>query len=357
MADEDKTSKTEEPTSKRLGDARQKGQVAKSKEVSFVAVMFAGLLALTMSGEHLYSELTEMMRYYFSEVPKLDIGLETTNMLFDTAFLHLLQAVLPCFLALLVVSFFANVAQIGGFLFTLEPLQPKFSKINPMKGVKRIFSVQSLVELAKSLFKIGVTGTVAFLAVSQELSTLPYTAFMSTGEFMVYMVTVSLKIVFYILLVMIAMAAADFSFQKWDHNDKLKMTKQEVKDEAKQTEGNPETKRRIRQAQMDMARKRMMQEVPTADVVITNPTHFAIALKYEEGMHAPTVVAKGQDKIALKIREIAMENNVPIVEDKPLARSIFKTTEIGDIIPPELYQAVAEVLAYIYKLKGNRQVA
>ncbi len=353
MGDEDKLSKTEEPTAKRLEDARGKGQVAKSKEISFVAVIFGGLISLYYSGEYLYENITSVMYYFFWDAPHLKINEGTAVQFFQDAIAQIFFAIVPFLLVIFVVAFLANVAQIGGFLFTLEPLQPKFSKINPAKGIKRVFSMQSIVELIKSLFKIFVTGTVAFLVIMGEWDMVPYTAYMSAWDFLSFMSYVSLKIVFYVLLVMLIMAAADFSFQKFDFTKNMRMTKQEVKDEMKQTDGNPETKRRIKQVQHDLSQKRMMQDVPTADVIITNPTHFACALKYEEGMVAPTLVAKGKDRVALKIKEIAQEHDIPVIEDKTLARAVYKTTEIGDIIPPDLYQAVAEVLAYVFRLKAS----
>ncbi len=351
MGDEDKSSKTEEPTAKRLDDARQKGQVAKSKEISFVAVIFAGLICLYFSGGYLYENITNVMYYFFWDAPHLELDEGTAVQFFTDAITQIFFAIIPFLLVIFLVAFIANVAQIGGFLFTLEPLQPKFSKISPAKGIKRVFSMQSVVELIKSLFKIFVTGTVAFLEIMNEWDMIPYTAYMSAWDLLGFISYISLKIIFYVLLVMLIMATADFSFQKFDFNNNMKMTKQEVKDEMKQTDGNPETKRRIKQVQHDLSQKRMMQEVPSADVIITNPTHFACALKYEEGMIAPTLLAKGKDLVAHKIKDIAKEHDIPVVEDKTLARAIYKTTEIGDIIPPDLYQAVAEILAYVYRLK------
>ena len=353
MADDDKDSKTEEPTSKRLGDARQKGQVAKSQEVGYVAVMLGGLTALYYFGGHLYTHVTDLMRYFFTEIPSIEITATTTVVLFDTVLAEIFFTIVPFLIVIAVVALMANLAQVG-VLFTLHPLQPKFSKLNPLKGAKKFVSKQALVDLSKSLFKVSITGLIAFLTVMSEYDMLPYTAYMTTMEYVIFISQVSLKIAFAIMLVMVVVALADLTFQKYKHVEDLKMTKQEIKDENKQTEGNPEIKKRIKQKQFEMFQKRMMNDVPTADVIITNPTHFAVALKYQEGMAAPTVVAKGQDAIALKIREIATEHNVPIVEDKPVARALYKSAEIGDIIPPEMYQAVAEILAYVYRLNGNK---
>jgi flagellar biosynthetic protein FlhB len=240
----------------------------------------------------------------------------------------------------------------NGFLLTSETLTPKLSKLNPFSGLKRLFSLKSLTELVKSIIKILIVGTVSYLVVRKEMDAFPGLINLGVADILIFISKIAFKTMLYTSLVMILMAIADVAYQRWQHEKDLRMTKQEVKDESKQRDGDPAVKARIRAVQRDMARKRMMAAVPEATVVITNPTHLAIALKFDKDLPAPIVLAKGAGHMAAKIRAIANENDVPVVEQKPLARSMFKLVEVGDYIPAELYRAVAEVLAYVYRLKG-----
>ena len=265
-----------------------------------------------------------------------------------------LSILMPMMIALLVIGIVANVAQIG-FNIKEDLLAPDFTKLNPFSGVKRLVSIKALVELAKSIVKIGFVGLIAYLVLRRELVAIPSLIRADVSETAVYMGTVAFKIAFFVCLGLIVLAAADFAYQRWQHHKNLMMTKQEVKEERKQSDGDPKVKSRIRSMQMEMAQRRMMAAIPTADVIITNPTHFAIAIKFDaHAMDAPQVVAKGADYMAQRIREIAQEHEVPLVENKPLARALFSSTDIGGFIPAELYRAVAEVLAYVYRLKGIR---
>jgi len=260
----------------------------------------------------------------------------------------------PILIIIMVAGVLANVAQTGGLQFSLHPLSPKWSKLNPLKGFSRIFSKTSLVELFKSVFKITVVSIIAYQTVNGHWDEVPTLMGYGVGQTLFFMGEVMIEIMAKVLLVMIFLAALDYAFQKYTYLENLRMTKQEVKDERKDLEGNPQIKQRIRSVQMEMMRRRMMTAVPEADVVVTNPTHFSVAIKYDmENDAAPVVVAKGQNEIALRIREIAKENNVPLVEDKPLARTLYKTVDVGQLIPASLYKAVAEILAYVFKLKGK----
>jgi flagellar biosynthetic protein FlhB len=260
----------------------------------------------------------------------------------------------PILIIIMVAGVLANVVQTGGLHFSLHPLKPKWSKLNPLKGFGRIFSKTSLVELFKSLFKISIVSVIAYQTINSHWDEIPLLMGYGVGQVLVFMGEVMVEIMIKVLLVMIFLAALDFSFQKYTYLENLRMTKQEVKDERKDLEGNPQIKQRIRSVQMEMMRRRMMAAVPEADVVVTNPTHFSIAIKYDTKIDAaPVVVAKGQNEIALRIREIAKESNVPLVEDKPLARTLYKTVDVGQLIPASLYKAVAEILAYVFKLKGK----
>jgi len=247
----------------------------------------------------------------------------------------------------------SNLIQIGGLRFSTHPLIPKFSKLSPLKGFGRIFSKNTVMELFKSLFKVGIITTLSYFTIKSHWEEIPPLMGLGVGQILSFMGFVALEIIFQILLMMIFLSLLDLAFQRFTYRENLRMTKQEVKEERKETDGNPQIKQRIRTAQMEMARKRMMAAVPDADVVVTNPTHISIAIKYDpEKTSAPAVVAKGVGPIAMRIREIAKEHGVPLVEDKPLARTLHKTVEIGQLIPASLYKAVAEILAYVYKLKN-----
>lgn len=260
----------------------------------------------------------------------------------------------PVLLAIMVAGILANLVQTQGFKFSLHPLQPNFQKLNPLKGFGRILSRQGLMELFKSLFKISVVSIVVYMTIKGRFDQIPLLMDFPIGQILSYMGEVGNEIMFKVFLMMIVLAAMDYGFQRFSYFENMRMSKQEVKEERKETEGNPLVKQRIRSAQMQMARKRMMAAVPKADVVVTNPTHISVAIKYDSSKHdVPIVVAKGMGHIAHKIREVAKANGIPLVEDKPLARTLYKTVEIGQSIPATLYKAVAEILAYVYRLKGK----
>jgi len=258
----------------------------------------------------------------------------------------------PVFIALILAGIIGNVGQFG-FLFTTKPLIPKFEKINPIKGLKRIFSAKTLVEGIKMVLKSIVAFMVGFWLFFDFIHDMPRVEMMEFYEQIKWFANKSLILIFAMLAVFFVFALIDFAYQKYTYKKSLRMSKQEIKDEYKQTEGNPEVKAKIRQIQREMAKKRMISEIPKADVVITNPTHYAVAIRYDKTKdEAPRVVAKGVDHLALKIKEIAREHDVMIVENPPLARELYKSVDVGEIIPPKLYKAVAEVLAFVYKSKG-----
>jgi flagellar biosynthetic protein FlhB len=260
----------------------------------------------------------------------------------------------PLLLTVLVAGILANFVQVG-LVFSAEALEPKFSKIDPVKGFQRLFSLKSFAELTKSIVKLCVVSYVAYVTVKGEIEVIPSLMDRSIGDIMVYMGEISFKIILRTSWVLIVLAIMDYVYQRWEYEKGLRMSRQEIKDEYKQTEGDPLMKARIRRIQREMARKRMMAKVPKADVVITNPEHIAVALEYDQlKMFAPVVVAKGVGFIAEKIKEIARQNNVPIIENKPLAQVLNKMVKVNEVIPENLYKAVAEVLAYIYGLKAKR---
>lgn len=343
--------KSEEPTGKRLEESRKKGQIARSKELNTLAVTLTGTVALIIFGAYMGNVLMDIMRGNFS-LPREVLMSERSMALYLLASgKEALLAVQPFLLALLIASVAGPIA-LGGWLFSAEALQPKASRMNPLAGLKRMFSVQALVELIKALAKFLVILALALVVLSVDQDDLLAIA----NEPIEPAILHSLKVVgwsaFWLSCGLILIAAVDVPFQLWSHKQKLMMTKQEVRDEYKDTEGKPEVKGRIRQLQREMAERRMMQAVPQADVVITNPTHFAVALKYDpEKGGAPMLLAKGGDFLALKIREIAQEHQVMVLESPALARAVYYSTELDQEIPAGLYLAVAQVLAYVYQLR------
>lgn len=351
----DDADKTEEATPKRKEEARKKGQVPKSTELHTVAVLLLVLCFMNLAGEWLFGIIYRYMQNCFSP-SHMNVEVTESN-LFSIMFFHL-QTYLLFFLPIGFIAMFAgvaiNYAQVG-FLFTLEPLKPKFDKINPISGLKRIFSPRSIVELVKALVKLLIVGYFAYDTIKNRmgifLTALNQGPLKMAGNVWSILFAAAIKICSFLLL----LAVLDYVYQRWEYKKSIRMTKKEVKDEYKMQEGNPQIKAKIRQRQRQMAMRRMMQEVPKADVVITNPTHYAVALSYNASkMAAPIVVAKGENFIAAKIKEIARENDVAMVENKPLAQALYRTVDIGAMIPAELFKAVAEVLAFVYRLRQEK---
>ncbi len=351
--------KTEEPTSKKLEDARKEGQVAKSREITnafellsfFVIIYFwAQYMGTFFVGDmyDIYTQIPEYVKMYEGHVQE-----QTLSMLFVQSMLRILLMLAPVLAAGMLVAFVTNVVQVKWKL-TTKPLQPKFNKLSPISGFKRIFSLNSLVELVKSLLKIGLIGYVVYSYLKKNMPPLYqfYGLSLNQGIMTIGMLVVNLGI--RISLFYMVIAFLDLIYQRVKFKNDMKMTKQEVKDEYKNQEGDPQIKSRQRQRMQEASRRRMMQQLPQADVVITNPTHYAVAIKYDQDLYdAPYVVAKGADYLAQKIRETARENHIEIVENKPLARMLYANVDVGSVVPPELYQAVAEVLAFVYHLQGK----
>ncbi|AIF52109.1 flagellar biosynthesis protein FlhB [Pelosinus sp. UFO1] len=342
--------KTEEGTAKRKGEAREKGQVAKSTEVNSVFVILAAFFTLKIIGSYIYDELIGYMQLVFTNLVLPDITINSLQEIFFGFGVVFLKTALPMMCVILLISLTINFIQVG-FIFSLEPLMPSFSKINPIAGFGRLFSKRSIVELAKSILKIVIIGYFIYRFMIKQTLQIPALVGAELIDSLHLTASLILDLVFQISAVMMVLAAFDYFYQWWEHKQSLMMSKDDIKQEFKQMEGDPQIKGKIKQRQRAMSMQRMMQEVPKADVIVTNPTHFAVALKYDKEMLAPVIVAKGQDLIAQKIKEIAKENSVVIVENKILARALYAAVEINQPVPPELYQAVAEVLAYVYKLK------
>lgn len=346
--------KTEDPTQRRLAEARKKGDVAKSMEIPSAAVLLAGLLTIYTLSNYMLAALKNLVRYYLSNSHNITIIPDNLTGLIYEVMSHLTVILLPVMAAVLITALIANYAQIG-FLFTTEKIKPELKKIDPIQGVAKKFSLQTINELLKSLFKIAIIGYVAYWEIIHSLPEFMPLMDQETYQILSFMANTAFWIFLKCAILIAILAIIDYVFQRWQFMKKMKMTKQEIKEEAKQTEGDPHVKGRIRSIQMEMARKRMMTEIPSADVVITNPTRLAVALRYDNNfMTAPLVVAKGAGLVAQRIREIATEHKVPIVEDKPLARALFQTSNIDQPIPENLYQAVAEVLAYVYGMRKRK---
>ncbi len=343
--------KTEKATPKKKQDSRKKGQVAKSQDINTALVLLAVFLFLFFAGSYLINILIYIMRHSFQEYIMLDLTEEGIQVIFLDVLKELVIFLGPIMAVAMVGGIIANYAQVG-VLFSTEAIQPKLEKLDPIKGFKRIFSVRALVELLKSMLKIGFVGVVAFAILWMRIDEILYLSQKSIGAAMATIGSLTVQMGLFAVLALLFLAVLDYFYQKYDFEKNIRMSKQDIKDEHKNSEGDPLIKSKIKQKQREMAMRRMMQEVPKADVVITNPTHYAIALKYDDAVSdAPIVVAKGVDFVAQKIKLIAKENDVAAVENRPLARALYSQAEIGETIPEEFFKAVAEILAYVYRIK------
>lgn len=356
MADdgEDQAQKTEEPTAKRREEAHKKGQVAFSREVtSFLILCVLGITVAGYAPTMMLDTKLLLMRYIV-QADSLQVDMNgVSDALFSSASGALRILIAPI-LGLIFVIIGSSLMQ-NGVIFSHEPIVPKLSKISPIGGFKRMFSVRSVVEFLKGIFKITVVGVVAFISIYPDLIHIRQLPNSTTGAMLDYLQHLSVKLIIGVLIAMFFIALLDLFFQRMQHIKQLRMTKQEIRDEYKQSEGDPMVKQRLRALRQERARQRMMAAVPKADVVITNPTHFAVALKYDApAMKAPVVLAKGQDLIAQRIREVAEEHDIPVVENKLLARALFDSAEIDQEIPVMHYEAVAKIISYVYQLKGRK---
>ncbi len=346
--------RTEAPSAKRRADFRKKGQVAQSREVQTALLFTITLLFWIFYASFFMGRIEELLAEVWKNLDTFKITPPAVMKLSYFLSKNLALLLAPLFVIALMVGFFSTFMQIG-WLFTAQPLTPDLAKLDPIKGMGRFISKRSLVELIKSLLKVLLIGWVAFSTVKDRFDDALLLGIMDIHETMNYLGTTALLVMAKVVAVMIFLAAIDYAFVRYEMEQKLKMTKQEQKEEMKETEGDPHIKSKIRSIQQQLARSRMMAAVPEADVVITNPTHIAVALKYDpDTMQAPEVVAKGQELVARKIRELARENDVPLVENPPVARLLHSKVEIGGSIPDELFRAVAEILAYVYSLKSKQ---
>lgn len=356
MAEEqDDSQKTEEPSQKRLDEAREKGRVASSREINHWFMIGAGTLFVTTFAPQALGDIQRLLLPFIEQPEAIPTDLAHLQRTMLSTFGELLLAtLLP--LAVVVAAAIAGGFVQHGFLVSAENIMPKLEKISPMAGVKRLFSARSIMEFVKGLAKLAIVGTVATMLIWPLGGQLAQLTSMEMVQVLALTGSLAARLMIGVLAVMTLIAGLDFLYQKFEHLKKLRMSRQELKDEYRQSEGDPIVKSRLRQIRMERARRRMMAAVPQADVVITNPTHYAVALKYiAADMSAPRLVAKGVDAVAFKIREIAEENKVPIVENPPLARGLYAAVDIDQEIPPEHYKAVAEVIGYVMRLKRRPQ--
>jgi len=356
MAEESDQERTEAPSPQRLEKAREEGQVPQSRELATFVVLMTGGAALWVMARGLGQSMSQIVRGGLQFNPAIARDSAYVMAQLSDQFLDAALALAP-FLALVLIAALASPMLLRGWLFSTKAFMPDFNRLNPLSGIKRMFSTQGLVELVKSLAKVGLLGVVAVWLIWSNLDAIFSLSLEEPSSAIQHMGDLIGKVFLLASGAMIFIVVLDLPYQLWSFYNKLKMTKEQLRQEAKESEGDPHIKARIRAQQREAARRRMMSEVPTADVVVTNPTHYAVALKYTEGkMGAPRVVAKGADAVAARIREVAAENRVPLLEAPPLARALFRHTELGDEIPATLYAAVAEVLAYVFQLRHFQQL-
>ena len=350
MAESDSGERTEEPTAKKLSEARSKGQIARSKELGTMFVLVGSAVSLMLTGGLLVDALKGIMKRLFSLNRQEAMDIHALSQVISDAVVALIAPLAWIFFIIMLAAFIGNTL-LGGMNFSWEAAAPKANKLSPIAGFKRMFGVQAMVEFIKSLLKFFVVAITAYLLLYSLFEQILGLSKEATPINFAHAVELLLWMFFALTLSLVIIAMVDAPYQVWNHNRQLKMTKQEVKDEMKNTEGSPEIKGRIRKTQYEMSQRRMMAEVPNADVVITNPTHFSVALKYEvDGSRAPMVIAKGIDEMALHIRKIAKEHEVEIIASPALARSLYYTTELDEDVPEQLFAAVAQVLAFVFQL-------
>ncbi|CDQ40099.1 flagellar biosynthesis protein FlhB [Virgibacillus salexigens] len=345
--------KTEKATPKKRQDERKKGKVAKSQDVNTAILLLFSFIVLFVFGSSMKDGMTSLFEHTFTEFIHWDVTEATVHQLFTGATVEIAKILAPIMLIALIAGIASNFLQIG-FLFTTESIKFDLKKIDPIQGAKRIFSVRALVELLKSLLKIVCIGAVTFAVIWIYKDDMMMLAFKTPDSALAFFGQVTMVMGITATIVLLVLSVLDYVYQRYDYEKNLRMSKQDIKDEYKNIEGDPLIKSKIKEKQRQMATRRMMSEVPQADVVITNPTHFAIAIKYDEAKaSAPYILAKGADEVAWKIKEIAKANEIITVENKPLARSLYGSVDIGEVIPEEFFKAVAEILAYVYKLENK----
>lgn len=354
--DQDQSSKTEDPSQKKLDEAVEKGQVVNSKEVTTFIMLFLLTITAIWVIPYTMSIIGGKLRFFVENSGKLPVDQGGISILLVDIMKKTLLYISPIFFVTIISAFASSYIQHGEFIFTSEQIQPKLSKISISKGFSRIFSMKNFVEFLKGIFKISLVGVFVYLVILGDVKEMSQYQELSIAGILNQLKMMILDILILVTIIMAVIASLDFAYQKYEHHNQLKMTKQEVKDEYKQTEGNPEVKQKIRALRREQSQRRIKQTVPTATVVITNPEHYAVALKYEmNDLNAPVCVAKGLDLIAQKIKEIAKENKVPVVESPPLARALYKDVKIDEETPVEHFEAVAKIISYVMSLEKQEK--
>jgi flagellar biosynthetic protein FlhB len=354
MASEaDQGERSEEATQQRREDFRKRGQVAQTRELSSVLLLFSSVLLIWMTSRFFFTQIYEVFNQSLGETLVAAVRQGDALHILSFAVGKMALIIVPIMVLFWLVGFCSSLLQIG-FIYNEEALQIRWDRLDPVSGFKRLLSLKALIEGGKSILKVSLILGITYMLLRKQINLLPHLMDFSVGQILAFLGELLTRLLGGVGTFMLALAAIDYFYQRWDLEQEMRMTKQEVKEEVKSREGDPMIRARIKRIQRDLAGKRMMEDVPKADVIVTNPTHLAIALKYDETMAAPRVIAKGADLVAQKIREIAREHGIPIVENKPLARTMFKTLKIGATIPRELYTAVAEVLSYVYRLKRKK---
>ncbi|TWT27837.1 flagellar biosynthesis protein FlhB [Planomicrobium sp. CPCC 101110] len=345
--------KTEKATPQKRQESKRKGQVAKSAEIPAALILLGGIMLLSISGGWMLDHILAVYRINYTQYISWELTPGSVRTLFEQMTFSAVKIVAPMMIAAVVLGALGNYVQVG-VMFTTEPLMAKLERLNPIQGAKKIFAVRALVELLKSLLKIVIIGTAAFLVLWSQKDELFLLSQKSLGYSLSFLGGLTAQLVLVAASILMVLAVLDYLYQKFEFEKGIRMSKQDIRDEIKKAEGDPLIKSKIREQQRQMSMNRMIQDLPNADVLITNPTHYAVAIKYDaETMEAPTVIAMGKDHLALKIKEKAKEHGIVIMENKPLARALYAQVEVGDTVPEDLFLAVAEVLAYIYRLKGK----
>lgn len=356
MADYSEQERTEEATQQRREDFRRRGQVAQTRELSSVLLLLGAAMVFAVMGSFFLQQIMSSYKMVYDYITPGEMNKDSLFSMIGHLGVSSFLVLGPLFLIAMVISAGSSIMQVG-FLVSEDALTPNFEKINPIEGFKKLFSWRSLIEGAKSLLKLTVICFAVYYVMADSVLTLPKLVYLAPAEILSYLSARIFDLLLGVGIILVIIAVSDYFVQRYQLEEQMKMTKQEIRDEMKTREGDPLIKARIRKIQKEVAQRRMMADVPKADVIITNPTHLAIALKYAPDKYpAPIMLAKGQDYVATRIREIAMQHNIPIVENKPLARTIYKTLEVGQVIPRELFAAVAEILAYVFKMKKKKML-
>lgn len=351
----EKDNKTEDPTPKRLRDAKKKGQVAKSSDLNSASSLFVFTLLLGVIGNYLLKKSLEFIKSFLLIDYKININIDSAKLIFTQGAIRFFVIIIPIALVSMVLGIIINIIQVG-FLFTKEPLKPDFKKLNPIQGFKNIFSKKSLFTLVKNLLKLFLVFYLSFKNLSSSVGRIINSGNVGTEKLFFYFIDFIKDLSINIAIIMFILAIVDYVFERKEHRKNLKMSKQEIIDEFKEMEGDPQVKGQRRQRQRELAMGRMMQDLETSTVVVTNPTHIAVGIRYDDKIDSsPIITAKGAGAIAEKIKEIAREKEIPIIENKPLARLLYKDIEIGNEIPEKLYQAVAEILVIVYKIQQDKK--